>query len=151
MGVFNLVQLTVDEKALKKYLGFFDPFIHEQIKTYYNPEFLIHYAPKTYSFSFLQNEIIISTLEGEMISDIKRVGYKELIPDSFLTQLLAMECTPSRLKRYRRIGVERLRIELADELRLGAITAMEANAFWNDYQIKIKISPALAMEKIEIY
>ncbi|ALC85723.1 hypothetical protein AM499_07720 [Bacillus sp. FJAT-22090] len=143
-----MVQLSVDEKASRKFSNFFGHIIQEQIKTYYNPDFLIHFDTKSYSFCFLENEIIISTIEGERIADINRVDYKELIPDFFLTSLLALDYAPSRVKRYKKIGVERLRLELADELRLGGITAKNANAnaIWNDYQMKIKISPTFHME-----
>ncbi|NHM31288.1 hypothetical protein G8761_11875 [Bacillus sp. C11] len=145
-----MVQLSVDDQAIRKFSSFFVPFVEEQIVTYYNPDFLINFSSTSYSFSFLQNEIIICFLKGVRISDIKRLEYKEFIPDSFLTNLLNNDNIPSRLKRYRRIGTNRLRLELADELRLGGIFARETTAIWDNYQLKIRISSALQMEQIEI-
>ncbi|MEM5681168.1 hypothetical protein AAHB46_19205 [Bacillus paranthracis] len=42
-----------------------------------------------------------------------------------------------------------MRLEIADELMLGAITAKDTTAVWENYQMKIKISPKLQMEHFE--
>lgn len=146
-----MVQLAVDPKAVRNFCSLFGPIVKEQIITNYNPDFIIHFTPYSYSFSFLKNEVIIYTVEDNVssISDIRRFEYMDLIPDAFLTQLLTLEALPSRVLRYRQIGVERLRKEIIDELRLGAITAEDTTAIWDDYRLKIKISPTLRMEQVE--
>jgi len=150
-GGKKLVELFVDKQAYINFSNFFGPIIKEQITTFYNPDFLINFASRSYSFSFLQEEIIIFILEGKNILDIKRADYKELIPDSFLTDLLSLEILPSRVRRYKQIGKERLRQELADELRIGGITAENTTVLWDNYPFKIGISPELKMEIIKPY
>ncbi|WP_088014524.1 hypothetical protein [Gottfriedia acidiceleris] len=144
-----MVKLGVDKQALLNYCNLFGPIIEEQIATYYNPDFIIHFKQSTYSLSFLKERIIISIIKNNRISDIKHYDYIDLIPDSFLKQLLKVEPLPSRVRRYRKIGVERLRREIIDELRLGAITTTDdSTAVWDDYSLKIKISKELQMEQV---
>ncbi|MCE7038199.1 hypothetical protein [Bacillus cereus] len=144
-----MVQFSIDERAVKNFAVFFGSFIKEQIETFYNPDFLIDFGLKAYSFSFYEKQIIICSIEGNNITDIKCVDYKEFIPDVFLEELLAHNSIPSRIHRYKKIGIERLRLEIADELMLGAITAKDTTAVWENYQMKIKISPKLQMEHFE--
>lgn len=141
-----MVELFVDNQACDNFFSFFGPIAEKQIATFYNPDFIINFAPIAYSLAFLKDEIIIFTLKGRRVIDITRSDYNELIPDSFLSDLLNLEKIPSRVKRYRKIGKERLRKELADELRLGGITAQNTIAIWENYHLKIIISPELKME-----
>lgn len=143
-----MFQLAIDQRAVRKYCSLFGPFIGEQIATYFNPDFIIYFHPISYSFSFLKDKIIICIIQNQKISDIKRFDYIDLIPDSFLSHLLSLDSLPSRVRRYRHIGLERLRNEMIDELRLGAITAKDSAAVWDDYQLKIKISSELQMEQV---
>jgi hypothetical protein len=146
-GAF-MVQLAIDQRAIRNYFSLFGPLIEEQIATYFNPDFIIYFHPISYSFSFLKDEIIICSIQNHKISDIKRFDYIEFIPDSFLSNLLALNSLPSRVSRYRHIGLDRLRNEMIDELRLGAITTKDSAAVWDDYQLKIRISSEFQMEKV---
>ncbi|EFI70137.1 hypothetical protein BFZC1_02917 [Lysinibacillus fusiformis ZC1] len=146
-----MVKLGIDQKALQNFHNLFGSFMEEHISTYYNPNFIINSQHSAYSLSFLKDIVIVSMIENDTISDIKRFDYNDLIPDSFLNQLLNLESLPSRVQRYRKIGVERLRLEIIDELRLGAITTIEdSTAIWDDYSLKIKISEELQMKQIDL-
>lgn len=142
-------KISVDEQAVRSFSSLFGSLVEEQISSYYNPDFTIHYPPRSYSFAFLKNSIVICEIEENRILDMKSFNYIDFIPDSFLNALLSMEQLPSRVGRYRKIGLDRLRSEMVDELRLGAITAEDSTATWNDYQLKFYISPTLQMDRIK--
>lgn len=146
--MYKMGKISVDEQAARSFFTLFGSLVEAQVSSYYNPDFTIHYPPHSYSFAFLNNSIVICDIEQNRILDIKSFNYTDFIPDSFLNALLSMEQLPSRVKRYRKIGVDRLRSELVDELRLGAITAQDSTATWNDYDLKFYISPALQMNRI---
>ncbi|RKL65085.1 hypothetical protein CR203_22725 [Salipaludibacillus neizhouensis] len=143
-----MLQLEIDQKAIQNFNAHFGYFIEEHIVSYYNPDFVLVFSPFSYSMSFLKNEIIVSKIEDNRIVDVIQLSYRNLIPDSFLTHILSLDSIPSRIFRYRDIGLNRLRAEIIDELRLGAITAADKIAIWDDYHIIIKISYKLQMENI---
>ena len=62
-----MVQFSIDERAVKNFAVFFGSFIKEQIETFYNPDFLIDFDLKTYSFSFYEKQIIICSIEGILV------------------------------------------------------------------------------------
>lgn len=136
-------QLSIDERAIENYLASSGSLIQNQIESYYNPDFLVEVGPFLYSFLFSKSEVIIITIDNQRIVNFQCETYQNLITDVFLEELLNLDCLPARIKRYSKLSCDRLRREIADELRLGAIKVENNNPIWGDYHLKFKISSSL--------
>ena len=136
-------QLSIDKCAIENYLALSGSLIENQIESYYNPDFLVEVDTFLYSFLFSKSEVIIIKIDNQKIVNFQYETYQNLITDVFLEELLNLDCLPSRIKRYSKLSCDRLRREIADELRLGAIKVEDNYPVWEDYHLKFKISSGL--------
>lgn len=143
-----MVDLEIDKGVISNFFNHFEEDHKNYIRMWYNPDFIVPSSQYCYSFSFLKEEVIVCGIFEKKIVDITKFDYMDFISDTFLNILLSLDSLPSRLARYKRIGLQRLRKEIIDELQLGGITTNGENAYWNDYDLKISFSSSLYMDEI---
>ncbi|QDQ03133.1 hypothetical protein FOH38_23315 [Lysinibacillus fusiformis] len=125
--------------AVDDYEKIFIINIEQTIKRMVNNKFLLKKDYFELSISFYEDFLITIRIENGIITELNKNSYESFIPDSFLINFSNVEWLPPRLNRYKNLGLGRFRNEIKESLKDGKIITNNNNAFWQDYNITLKI------------
>ena len=143
-----MLELSVQDHVVESYSRLFLNVLKVSIKELYNPEFIIHSENVTNSFAFLEKEVVVLRLEDGTVTDLEWKTYSSFIKESIVLQLCGIERLPPRLKRYRRLGIERFKNEIKNELQNGNIVTSQNIAVWERYDIRMLLNEQLQLVAI---
>ena len=135
-----MIQFRVDIKAKLDFLSLDNTLIDQKIESYFNSEFVIEFNEKIYSFCFLKSNILLLEIIDGVIHHIYSKKYDEIITDDFLNEFLNAKKLPSRVHRYKKIGLDRLRVQIADELFIGEFITRNNYVLWEKYNLKFFVA-----------
>ncbi|ADY23408.1 hypothetical protein P4U05_27405 [Bacillus paranthracis] len=140
--------LIVLDSVVDVYSHLFAEIIKESIKELYNPDFIIDMDEEIYSFSFLDEKIIILHIKEDSVVNIETLSYSSFITKEVIQQLCSIEKLPTRLQRYKRLGEERFRQEIKRDLQNGNIITENNKVYWEQYEITLKLSDRKKLEGV---
>lgn len=137
--------------AVDDYEKIFIKNIEQTIKKMVNNEFLLKKDYFELSIAFYEDFLITIRIEDGIITELRENSYESFIPDSFLINLSNVDRLPPRLNRYKNLGLGRFRNEIKQSLKHGKIIANNENdAFWQDYNITLKIDQNIHLADVVI-
>ncbi|UDK95262.1 hypothetical protein EYB33_02885 [Lysinibacillus sphaericus] len=134
------MEYHIRTSAVDDYEKIFIKNIEQTIKKMVNNKFLLKKDYFELSIAFYEDFLITIQIEDGVITELRKNSYESFIPDSFLINLSNVDRLPPRLNRYKNLGLGRFRNEIKQSLKHGKIIANNENdAFWQDYNITLKI------------
>lgn len=140
-----MIQFDVDIKAKLDFLSLDNALVNQKIESYFNSEFVVEFNEKIYSFCFLKSNILLLEIIDGVIHHVYSKKYDEIITDDFLNEFLNSKKLPTRVHRYKKIGVDRLRLQIADELFIGEFITKDNCVLWEKYNLKFLITHNLKL------
>ncbi|MDN3229543.1 hypothetical protein [Priestia megaterium] len=142
---------SISRNAIGTYLQLFQVEIEKLISSMYNPEFLIKENDFEYSFLFLDDSVLVLIIKGDNLLDLRPLDYEYFISNDIMLQFLKMTDLPPRIKRYCRLGSERLKEEIKDGLKIGSIYSDHNNnsIIWSDFDLQFEIDDSLRLATIK--
>ncbi|MEK4662330.1 hypothetical protein ABEW61_24420 [Paenibacillus amylolyticus] len=138
---------TVENSAVSSYVDIFMNDLKRNILSLYNPEFEIFKYDTYYSYVFHDANIIILENNSGNITNISITNYNDFIPIILFENFKELKNLPVRLERLKKLGHERFRNEIKDNLMYQRIQQNEktCTALWLDYGIEFVIGDSLQL------
>lgn len=143
-----MLSISVEEQALKRYCELFPEMVVDMMKELINPDFVIDQDESIYSFLFFSDYILILRIQSNTIGNVHKMTYDSFISNEIVKTLFESEKLPSRLARYKRLGIERFKLEIKRSLQNGAIIADKRSVTWSEYNIELQVNEELILSPI---
>lgn len=143
---------SIHNDALTSYVQLFKGDIEKQVVDLYNEDFVVVTGEKSTSYVFLDTSVIMLILIDDSVVNLSSISYDFFISDKLIDDIENFSLLPSRIRRYKDLGIKRFRAEVIEQLQLGNIHTDKEGTFaiWEDYNLKFKFDSYLRLANIDI-